>query len=129
MSVGMYGYAWVEDPIVSALIADSGSASILTINDPERIAFSKFAGFLGCGNLTADKELDCMQHVDAGAIQQVLSFGGTGASFRPVVDGVTAFENSSERLLEGKFANVERHWGLATQMECYLVNMLTAYNL
>ncbi|GJC88693.1 acetylcholinesterase 1 [Colletotrichum liriopes] len=106
MSVGMYGYAWVEDPIVSALIADSGSASILTINDPERIAFSKFAGFLGCGNLTADKELDCMQHVDAGAIQQVLSFGGTGTSFRPVVDGVTAFENSSERLLEGKFANV-----------------------
>ncbi|KZL87210.1 chlorogenic acid esterase precursor, partial [Colletotrichum incanum] len=129
MSVGMYGYAWVEDPIVSALIADSGSASILTIDDHERIAFSKLAGFLGCGNLTTDKKLNCMQHVDARVIQQVLSFRGTGTSFRPVVDGVTAFRNSSERLLEGKFANVERHLDLTTQMACYLANMKTAYDL
>ncbi|KAK1976777.1 Alpha/Beta hydrolase protein [Colletotrichum cereale] len=114
MSVGMYGYAWVEDPIVSALIADSGAATTLTGNADQGATFSKFAGFLGCGNLTTEEELSCMQHVDASTIQQVLSFGGTGTGFRPVSDGLTAFTNSSQRLLEGKFADVPYMTGANT---------------
>ncbi|WYZ43725.1 hypothetical protein EsH8_VII_000161 [Colletotrichum jinshuiense] len=106
MSVGMYGYAWFEDPIVSGLIADSGAASTLTVSDPGHTTFTKFSSFVGCGNLTAEQELSCVQGVDAETIQQVLSFGGTGTSFRPVVDELTAFANSSERLLDGKFAKV-----------------------
>ncbi|KAF9869635.1 carboxylesterase [Colletotrichum karsti] len=105
-SVGMYGYAWYEDPIVSGLIADSGAASILTVNDPEHATFTKFAGFVGCANLTAEEELECMQNVDAETIQNTLSFGGTGTAFRPVADDVTAFTNISQRLVDGKFADV-----------------------
>ncbi|KAF6792639.1 chlorogenic acid esterase precursor [Colletotrichum sojae] len=106
MSVGMYGYAWHEDPIVSGLIADSGAASTLTGVDPEHTTFTKFAGVVGCGNLSAEAELKCMQDLNAATIQTTLSFGGTGTGFRPVVDDVTAFVNSSQRLLEGKFADV-----------------------
>ncbi|TDZ34521.1 Para-nitrobenzyl esterase [Colletotrichum spinosum] len=106
MSVGMYGYAWYQDPIVAGLIADSGAASTLTSNDPEHTTFTKFAGLLGCGNLTAEAELQCMQSVDAKVIQNTLSFGGGGLGFRPVVDDVTAFANSSQRLYDGKFADV-----------------------
>ncbi|KAJ0311648.1 hypothetical protein Brms1b_008166 [Colletotrichum noveboracense] len=106
MSVGMYGYAWFEDPIVSGLIADSGAASTLTVSDPEHTTFTKFAGSFGCSNLTTDTELQCMQNLDAKVIQDTLSFGGTGLRFRPVVDNITAFANSSQRLFEGRFADV-----------------------
>ncbi|KAL3299246.1 triacylglycerol lipase V precursor [Colletotrichum asianum] len=53
-----------------------------------------------------DMELQCMQNLDARVIQDTLSFGGTGLGFRPVVDNMTAFANSSQRLLEGRFADV-----------------------
>ncbi|KAG9253016.1 Alpha/Beta hydrolase protein [Emericellopsis atlantica] len=103
-SVGIYGYAYPKDPIVTGLIADSGAAGVAA--GGSATAFSTFAGFVGCGNLGPEEELACVQRVDAKEIQQKLSFGNTGASFSPAADGVTAFSNYTERIAEGLIADL-----------------------
>ncbi|KXJ87906.1 Alpha/Beta hydrolase protein [Microdochium bolleyi] len=107
-SVGMYGYAYPEDPIVTGLITDSGAAGVAAGGgDGGGAVFSKFAGFLGCGgDLSAQAQLECLQRVDAKDIQQMLSFGNTGARFAPVVDNKTTFGNYTERLQQGLIAKL-----------------------
>jgi len=100
-SVGMYGYAYPKDPIVKGLISDSGAAAILTTPVANHTSFTKFAGYVGCGNMTADAELSCMQAVDATLLQTTLSSSTTGTGFSPAADNVTAFSNTTDRIKRG----------------------------
>ncbi|KAH8178474.1 carboxylesterase family protein [Sarocladium implicatum] len=103
-SVRAYSYAYPQDPIVTGFIADSGASGVAQGGGTG--AFSKFAGFVGCGDLSPKKQLACLQRVDAKEIQQVLSFGNTGTRFTPVPENITAFANYTERLEKGQFANL-----------------------
>lgn len=106
-SVGMYGYAYPDDPIVKGLIADSGAAGVATGSSSGGAAFSTFAGFVGCGgDLVGQEQLECVQKVDAVKIQQTLSFGNTGVRFTPGVDNQTAFANRTERIANGLIAKL-----------------------
>lgn len=104
-SASIYGYAYPKDPIITGYIADSGAAGVAQGSNAGQ--FSTFAGYFGCNaTKSAKKELDCMQKVDAKDLQQMLSFGGTGARFTPSADGKTAFANYTERIEKGLVAKI-----------------------
>jgi carboxylesterase type B len=104
-AVVTYSYANPDDPIVTGLIADSGAApgSVST----NTTSFSQMAASLGCANLTAAAELSCMQDVDALAIQNYVQ--GTDARIGGMVpDNITVFANNTERLIQGRIAQIVR---------------------
>jgi carboxylesterase type B len=109
-AVVTYSYANPDDPIVSGLIADSGTAATPGSVSTNTTSFSVMATSLGCGNLTATAELSCMQKVDALAIQKYVGdntggvFGNTLGGM--VADNVTVFFNNTERLVQGRIAKV-----------------------
>ncbi|KAH8688339.1 Alpha/Beta hydrolase protein [Ilyonectria robusta] len=104
-SVGMYGYSYPNDLIVKGLILDSGSTSMLTAAAGNHSSFSSLAKLVGCGNLSAAKELACMQDVDATEIQD--AYSGSSLGFSPVGDNVTAFSNTTDRLARGLVSKKE----------------------
>jgi carboxylesterase type B len=107
-AVVTYSYANPDDPIVTGLIADSGTASGSTSTNTS--SFSMMASSLGCGNMSAAAELTCMQKVDALTIQNYVEgkSGGTMATSigGTVADNVTVFSNNTERLIHGRVAKV-----------------------
>jgi carboxylesterase type B len=115
-AVVTYSYANPDDPIVSGLIADSGSAAAPGSVSTNTTSFSVMAALLGCGNLTATAELSCMQKVDALAIQKYVqgdSGGLIGNTLGGMVaDNITVFANNTERLLQGRIAKVVCHTGI-----------------
>ncbi|ETS75499.1 hypothetical protein PFICI_12443 [Pestalotiopsis fici W106-1] len=100
-SVGYYGYSYPEDLIVKGLISDSGAPSILSKTYGNFSSFSTLAGLVGCGDLDASEELDCMQKVDAQTLETVYSNHTSTISFSPVADNVTVFSNTTDRLANG----------------------------
>ena len=110
-SVDLYGYAYPDDPIVSSLICDSGSASLLESADTAQTNFTFLAGLVGCGNLAPQPELDCVRKVPAQTLENALSnYAISGVkpsiSFIPFPDNVTAFSNSTDRAMRGLVAKI-----------------------
>lgn len=104
-SVGFYGYAYPDDPIVKGLISDSGSPSTETETAGNYTDFSIIAGLMDCSGLDGEDELSCMQRVDGRKLIEVCS-EAPDISFRPVADNVTAFSNTTDRLAKGLVAEV-----------------------
>lgn len=104
-----YSYAYPEDPIVSSIIASSGVVS--QNNQLNTTAFTVLAGKVGCGGLSAEDELTCMQQVNAFELQRILQDARANNDssvprFGPVADNVTLFENNTQRLEDGLVAIV-----------------------
>jgi len=62
ISVDYYTYTYPNDPIVTGLIMDSGTAfSPIAVNDSTHSNFTFVAEHVGCGGLAADpeKQLSC----------------------------------------------------------------------
>ncbi|OCL09500.1 para-nitrobenzyl esterase [Glonium stellatum] len=112
MSVDYYNFAYPNDPIVSGLIMDSGTALLPSgTTDPFHSNFTFVAGQFGCGNLSAEAELACMRNVSQADIESFLrSYGDSGKSpalsFNPVVDNRTKFANFTSRALAKNFTQV-----------------------
>lgn len=111
MSVDLYSYAWYKDPILSGLVADSGSVGGGFDPIDHGGNFSYLAGLVGCGGLndSPSTELTCMQNVPAGTLENVLSSYQASdqqpsVSFGPVADGLHVFANYTERAMTGKVA-------------------------
>lgn len=102
-SVEMYGYAYPKDLIVKRLISDFGSPGMLVQAFGNHTDFDTLAAKVGCE--TGDEQLQCMQKVDATALQQVYS-DTAGVSFTPIGDNVTAFSNTIDRLARGLVTKV-----------------------
>jgi cholinesterase len=111
-AVDMYNYAWYEDPIVTGLIMDSGTAFIEAGLGPRYADFSYVASQVGCGNnSSAQEELSCMQKVDAMTLENVIADNyNTGSTpnlaFGPSSDEKIVFSNYTDRMLQGKFTKV-----------------------
>ncbi|KAJ5945959.1 chlorogenic acid esterase precursor [Penicillium verhagenii] len=108
-SVTIYPYAYPEDPLLAGYIADSGGPGIITNTDTTHTNFTFIAGLVGCGDLSADKEISCVRNVPAQTLENALSYySGNGTkpsvSFTPVVDNKTCFANYTQRILEGEIA-------------------------
>ena len=99
-----YGYAYPEDPIVTGIVAQSGTVSQL--NSPNTTAFTILAKQLGCDGLDAEEELTCMQQAPNDRLHSVIRNGTGVPRFSPAVDNVTLFANNTARLESGLVAKV-----------------------
>jgi carboxylesterase type B len=99
-SVDLYSYAYTADPIVNAMIMESGNVGILTAGDP--LATQKWynvSAALGCGS--TGNTVGCVR---GKSMQTVLNaVGQLGLGFVPVVDNVTVFGDYPTRGAQGKF--------------------------
>jgi hypothetical protein len=75
-------------------------------------SFTTLAGAAGCGGLSAEDELSCMQQVPALRLQDLVqgtTLPGSNATtprFAAVVDNVTAFSNNTDRLVKNLTAQI-----------------------
>lgn len=110
-SSNVYGYAYPEDPIVSSIIADSGSANLRSSSDTQQSNFTSLAGLVGCGGLEPEPELSCVRNVSATDLENALSYYGINGtkpaiSFTPFPDNKTAFGNITDRAVRGLVAKI-----------------------
>jgi carboxylesterase type B len=108
-AVDYYNFAYPEDPIVTGLIMDSGTAlnPALLANDPTHTNFTFVAGQFGCGSLNASAELDCMRNVSFSDIENFLGTGmASTLNFSPVPDDVVVFSNYTARALAGNYTKM-----------------------
>lgn len=109
LSVDYYNFAYPEDPIVSGLIMDSGTALYPSVTlDPTHSNFTFVAAQLGCKDLSPTAELACMRNVSSIAIEtliQAYEDNGTQPvlSFNPIIDYRTKFSNYTARYLARNF--------------------------
>ncbi|TVY24137.1 Acetylcholinesterase [Lachnellula hyalina] len=106
VSVDLYSYAWVKDPIASGFIAESGTAFSWGLPHAKAdIAASWFTvtATLGCGNASSDSTsvLSCMRSKTSTAILGALPAASGIAAvlgyFGPTIDDTVVFANYSER--------------------------------
>lgn len=116
-SVDLYAYAWADDPIISGIIAHSGTALSFQPNTPELSlqAFYNASSYLGCGDEKSDAKevVACVRGKPFEAILNAHlsvpdrpSPATSEPVFHPVIDGITVFPNYLERSALGKFAAV-----------------------
>ena len=111
-AVDMFNFAWHEDPIVEALVMDSGTAFIEPGLGPRYSNFSYVATQVGCGNTSSPQaELACMKKVDSSAIESVVAAdvnegSPKGLAFAPSADEKIVFSNYTDRALQGKLSRV-----------------------
>ncbi|KAB8274055.1 Alpha/Beta hydrolase protein [Aspergillus minisclerotigenes] len=127
-STDYYNFAWPDDPIVHALIMHSGSVFATgSSNDVTHSNFSFVAGTLGCANLSASDELDCMRHnVSADALVDFYQNYTLGADvpalkFTTIVDNVTKFQNFTTRALAGNYSKLPAILGTNADEESSLL--------
>lgn len=117
MMADYYGFAYPEDPVVTGLILDSGTAftPFFTVNDTSRSNFTFVADHVGCGGFgdDADKQQLCMRNVDGNVINDfVANYSKTGGvpglAFVPVEDNSLIFSNYTQRGLDGLQAKIVR---------------------
>lgn len=106
-SVDWYNYAYPEDPIVSSLFMDSGTAPLPGASGTYG-NFTYLASQLGCGNLTARSRLECMREVPWKTIEETINSSTTKLVFYPVPDEMLYFSNYSERAAQGLMARIVR---------------------
>lgn len=114
MSVDYYAFAYPDDPIVTGLIMDSGTAQTpFTSTDVGQTNFTFVAEEVGCVEDDAAARLQCMRKVDVEKIFAVVSEyqgvghgGGAGVAFVPVEDEKVVFENYTAQGLAGKQAKL-----------------------
>jgi len=112
LSVDIYSYAWVEDPIVNAFIPHSGaisssSAGILQPNN--NAAWFNTSVALDCGDASAGLQasISCVRTkpfqalLDATRPENALA--GVAGSFSPTIDGKVIFADAAQRLEDGNF--------------------------
>ncbi|KAG6368558.1 hypothetical protein INS49_002771 [Diaporthe citri] len=124
MSSSVYGYGYPDDPIVAATISDSGAASPSNLGRQpgNYTTFSTLASLVGCGGLTgnASAELECVQGVDANTLQDFVS-NTSSLSFGPVLDNVTSFSNTTDRIAQGLLAKIATKDGFQAAIGCPVV--------
>lgn len=107
-------YAYLEDPIVSALILQSGTVEQLgTKRAGPDFEFVRVAQAVGCASRDRKQELECMRMVDATKLQHAISNKtlnevGSPHGGMPMADEVVMFtpEDARRRSEAGQFARL-----------------------
>lgn len=117
MMADYYGFAYPDDPIVTGLIMNSGTAftPFFTVNDTTRSNFTFVADHVGCASLAddPDQQLSCMRNVDGDVINDFIANysetdGFPGLAFVPVEDDTLIFSNYTQRAVDGLQAKIVR---------------------
>lgn len=110
IAVDYYNFAYPQDSLVNGFIMESGNALVpIGSDDPGHSNFTHVANEFGCGNLSAQAELDCLRKVSSEDIIAFLkerdnSNTMPALGFYPIIDNRTKFANYTERALAGNFA-------------------------
>lgn len=124
-SISIYGYAYALDPIVHALITQSGTADSFGMTPPNSTAaWQSLSGLLSCGNISLSavslsRSVECVRSKPAAAVliaslQVSIRTSALGV-FAPSTDGHTAFNNYSALTVAGRFAQIPRLLGSNAQ--------------
>lgn len=124
-AVDFYQYAYPDDPLVTGLIQDSGTAHLDILKNSavgDYSSFSLVAANFGCGanasasanaslSLSPAAELECMRGVAAADLEGFVAAYEDGAdspalTFTALVDGVLVFENYTERAAAGNMSSL-----------------------
>lgn len=114
-AVDFYQYAYPDNPLVTGLIQDSGTAHLDILKNSavgDYSSFSLVAANVGCANTTsAAAELECMRGVSAEKLEAFVAAYEDGEddpalTFTPLVDGVLVFENYTERAAAGNMSKL-----------------------
>lgn len=117
MMADYYGFAYADDPIVTGLIMNSGTAftPFFTVNDTARSNFTFVADHVGCSGLgdSPAQQLSCMRSIDGDVINDfVANYSETGGmpglAFVPVEDNTVIFSNYTQRASDGLQAKIVR---------------------
>ncbi|KAF2430910.1 alpha/beta-hydrolase [Tothia fuscella] len=106
-----YNLAYPDDPIISGLILNSGTALLdVFSSDTAHSNFTFVAEKLGCGNATESAELECMRDIPVEKIENFLKeYEDSGRkpalSFLPVQDDITLFRDPAARARQGKLSS------------------------
>ena len=126
-SISTYGYAYALDPIVHALITQSGTADNFGVAPPNSTAaWQSLSGLLGCGNvslsavsMSLSRSVACVRSKPAAAVLTASLQVPIGASalgaFAPSADGHAVFANYSALTAAGHFAHLPRLLGSNAQ--------------
>jgi cholinesterase len=138
-SVDVYAFAWKDDPIASAFIAESGTALTSDLFKPASKALNSWYSLtkgLGCGGADAGQStLECAQKKTVSEIQGASlsgmtmgkSSGGDNSEgvgpvpgYRPIIDEKTVFSDIVERTKNGLFARKVRFYSnfSVTRLSC-----------
>lgn len=93
-----------EDPLVSALVLESGTSAIIENTDTAHHNWNQLSTDLGCGSGPAS--LSCIREVPFEDIIDAMTDGGY--SFTPVFDNRTFFSDYADRAKRGKQAHLVR---------------------
>lgn len=112
-SVDFYNFAYPDDPIVAGLIQHSGSVFATGVSvDSTQQNFTFVAETLGCANLTAAEEFQCMQHnVSADAIINLygsynLNHSTYQLKWTTITDNVTKWDDYTARAYAGNYTRL-----------------------
>jgi carboxylesterase type B len=114
VAVDAYNLAYPDDPVVTGLIMNSGTASLQTFSgDRAQSNFAFVAKSLGCKKDTAAAEIECLRGVPYLQIENFLKTHQDGGkmppiSFVPVRDEVTFFADPPARAKQGKLTKLVR---------------------
>lgn len=117
MMADYYGFAYPDDPIVTGLILNSGTAftPFFTVNDTARTNFTFVVDHVGCAGLADDhdQQVSCMRAVDGAVINDFVAKysetdGSPGLAFVPVEDNAIVFSNYTQRAVDGLQAKIVR---------------------
>ncbi|KAJ1713230.1 Alpha/Beta hydrolase protein [Aspergillus flavus] len=114
-STDLHTYAYPKNPIVHAVIMQSGAASIIINEDKTHQNWQNLSQALGCSTL------QCMQDKPWEDILEEVSSGSY--SFSPVPDNVTAFADFEARAKEGGLARVPTLIGGANREASAYMNL------
>ncbi|PIG83107.1 carboxylesterase family protein, partial [Aspergillus arachidicola] len=114
-STDLYTYAYPKNPIVHAVIMQSGAASIIINEDKTQENWQNLSQALGCS------ALQCMQDKPWEDILEEVSSGSY--SFSPVPDNVTAFADFEARAKEGGLARLPTLIGGANREASAYMNL------
>ncbi|KAK4541845.1 hypothetical protein LTR36_007377 [Oleoguttula mirabilis] len=115
VSIDYWSYAYVDDPIVSGLISESGNALSFPVNT-DAVTLSDWynvSATVGCG--ASGDTLPCMREVNWTSIKAAAAKAPSASSgnplrsipaFYPTPDGVLVFSNYSALSDEGAFAKI-----------------------
>ena len=113
ISIGLYSYHYVDDPIVSALIELSGQPGLLPSDDGS--AWKSILNATGCGQGYATDELACLRKLHPRQIKRaisprnILDYGDlSGGSITVDNVGFLPLEEYSVRGRVGKFSKLVR---------------------
>lgn len=105
ISVDYYNFAYSSDPIVNGLFMESGDSLYPDVNTDAGFSFTNVSDSVGCANLNATTQLECMREVPFNTIKAFMQ-GPVSSSlvWYPIIDNVTVFSDYAVRAAAGQYS-------------------------